>query len=255
MDESPGRSAAQASGRVADGHAADLSAPEAHTADCCPADPRIARHFDEGMSLHIAAGTFPPLAATSSALLELLSDVGDLRPTILEVGSGSGGLIVELLRNGAVQADGVDLSPGSVETARRRADEAELGERATFRVGDGSAAVLEAHDWVVLDRVICCYAHVDRLLANAMRAARRRVIISVPLSTGWRSLIIKAIWFMENKTNRLRGRPCPGYVHPVPMIERRLADAGFRRLRHARVGLWHAAVYERGATSQAGATS
>ena len=249
MDESPGRSAAQASGRAADGRAADGHVAGGSAADCCPADPRIASHFDEGMSQHMAAGTFPPLAATSSGLLELLPDVGELQPTILEVGSGSGGLIVELLRRGAPRADGVDLSPGSVETARRRAYEAELGERASFRVGDGSAAVLEEHDWVVLDRVICCYAHVDRLLANAMRAARQRVVISVPLSTGWRSLIIKAIWFLENKTNRLRGRPCPGYVHPVPMIERRLADAGFHRLRHARVGLWHTAVYERGATS------
>ena len=239
MDESPGRSAAQASGRAADCRAAD----------CCPADPRIARHFDGDMRRHEAAGTFPPLASSSSSLLTLLTDVGELQPTVLELGSGSGGLSVELLRRGARQADGVDLSPGSVETARRRADEAGLGERATFRVGDGSETVLEPHDWVVLDRVICCYAHVDRLLANAMRAARQRVIISVPLSTGWRSLIIKAIWFLENKTNRLRGRPCPGFVHPVPMIERRLADAGFRRLRHARVGLWHTAVYERGATS------
>lgn len=239
MDESPGRSAAQASGRAAD----------CCPADRCPADPRIARHFDEGMSQHEAAGTFPPLAATSSGLLELLPDVGELRPTILEVGSGSGGLCVELLRRGARLMDGVDLSPASVETARRRADEANVGERATFRVGDGSEVALEPRDWVVLDRVICCYAHVERLLANAMGAARQRVIISVPLSTGWRSLIIKTLWFLENKTNRLRGRPCPGYVHPVPLIEQRLADAGFRRLRNARVGLWHTAVYERGTAS------
>jgi magnesium-protoporphyrin O-methyltransferase len=104
---------------------------------------------------------------------------------------------------------------------------------------------LEPHDWVVLDRVICCYAHLDQLLANAIGAARQRFVMSVPLSTGWRSLITKAIVTVENATNVLRGRPCPGYVHSVPLIERRLAGAGFRRLRQRRVGLWHVAVYEK----------
>lgn len=215
--------------------------------DCCAfdADPCIARHFDGEMLPHKEAGTFPPLASTSENLLDLLADVGDVRPTILELGSGSGGLSVELLRRGASRADGVDLSMGSVETARRRAEEAGVGDLATFELGDGSLVELEPHDWVVLDRVICCYEHIDRLLANAIGAARHRFVVAVPVSTGWRALITRGISFIENATNVLRGRPCPGYVHSVPMIELRLADAGFRRLRHARVGLWHTAVYER----------
>ncbi len=218
--------------------------------DCCAVsadcDPRIPRHFDGDMRHYEATGTLPPMAATSQGLLELLADVGELRPTVLELGSGSGALSVALLERGAATAEGVDLSPGSVGTAQRRADEAGLADRASFRVGDGSVVELEQHDWVVLDRVICCYAHVDRLLANAIGAARTRFVIAVPLSNGWRSWITRAIVTVENATNRLRGRPCPGYVHPIPMIERRLADAGFRRLRFARVGLWHTAVYERG---------
>lgn len=217
--------------------------------DCCAVgadfDPRIPRHFDGDMRHYEEAGEMPPMAGTSEGLLELLSDVAELQPTVLELGSGSGALSVALLERGAARADGVDLSPASVDVARRRADEAGLGDRATFRVGDGSVVELEQHDWVVLDRVICCYAHVDRLLANAIGAARTRFVIAVPLSGGWRSWLTRAIVTVENATNRLRGRPCPAYVHPVPMIERRLADAGFRRLRFARVGLWHTAVYER----------
>ncbi len=222
-------------------------APDSGREDCCAidADPRIARHFDKQMRQHEEAGAFPPLASTSESLLDLLADVGQLRPTILELGSGSGGLSVELLRRGASRTDGVDLSAGSVETARRRADEAGVAERASFQNGDGSVATLEGHDWVVLDRVICCYANVDRLLANAIGAAHQRIAIAVPLSSGWRSWITRAFIVIENATNLLRGRPCPGFVHSVPMIEERLADAGFRVLRTARVGLWHTAVYEK----------
>jgi SAM-dependent methyltransferase len=216
--------------------------------DCCTVevDPRIARHFDGDMRRHAEAGTLPSMARTSGRLLELLSDVGELRPTVLELGAGSGALSVALVERGAARADGVDLSPRSVAAAQRRAERAAVANRAHFEVGDGAQVELERHDWVVLDRVICCYAHLDQLLANSIAAAERRFVMSLPLSTGWRGLIAKSVVLLENATNRLRRRPCPGYVHPVPMIERRLDAAGFRMLRFKRVGLWHTAVYERG---------
>ena len=89
--------------------------------DCCAidADPRIARHFDHRMRSAAVAGELPEMVAVSRRLLELLSDVGDLRPTVLELGAGSGALSVALLERGAAAVDGVDLSPESVVTARR----------------------------------------------------------------------------------------------------------------------------------------
>jgi magnesium-protoporphyrin O-methyltransferase len=213
--------------------------------DCCTADPRIARHFDSDMASYAEAGEMPPLVFTSRGLLEMLSDVGELRPTVLELGSGSGALSVALLERGAARADGVDLSPQSVATANRRAEQAGVADRATFAVGDGAQVSLEPHDWVVLDRVICCYAHMDQLLANAIGAAGKRFVMAVPLSSGWRSWITRSIVTIENATNRLRGRPCPGFVHPIPKIERHLRAAGFRPLRERRMNLWHAAVWER----------
>jgi len=215
--------------------------------DCCAADvdPRIARHFDGEMAAHDEAGTLPPMKQVSQRLLTLLSDVGEARPTLLELGCGSGALTVALLESGAVSADGVDLSPGSLSVARRRAAEAGVAERVSFQLGDASRAQVEPHDWVVLDRVICCFGEVDQLLANSMGVAGRRYVFSVPHSRGWRGAVNHAIRAAENLTNRWRGRPCPGYTHSVPMIERRIADAGFRRLRSTTIGLWYAAVWER----------
>lgn len=189
------------------------------------------------------------MADVSRGLLELLADAAQVRPTLLELGAGSGGLTVALLQLGATRADGVDLSPESVATARRRADEAGVGSRARFEVGDGAHARLEQHDWVILDRVICCYAHVDRLLVNSIAAAGGRYAFSVPHVRGWRGLVNRLIIGAENATNRLRGRPCPGYLHDIGAIERRLTDAGFRRLRWRTVGLWYAAVFERSPAS------
>jgi magnesium-protoporphyrin O-methyltransferase len=216
-------------------------------ADCCTVevDPRIARHFDKAMRDRAATGALTEMVPVSRRVLELLADVSELHPTVLELGAGSGALSVALLERGAAAADGIDLSPESVATAQRRAATAGVAERAKFQLGDGAQVALAAHDWVILDRVICCYAHVDRLLANAIGACGRRFIFSVPPSSGWRGLIARAIVTLENVFNRFRGRPCPGYVHDVRKIEARLSAAGFSRSRHARVSLWYAAVWER----------
>lgn len=219
-------------------------------ADCCAdraVDPRIARHFDARIRrLAAEAGGFPEMAEVSQALLSMLgSDAAELHPSLLELGSGSGALSVALLERGVARVDGVDLSAESVATARRRADAAGVGDQANFQVGDGSSAKVAAHDWVVLDRVICCFPDVDRLLTNSIGAAEQRLAFSVPHVRGWRGFINRIIVTSENATNRFRGRPCPGYLHPVRTIERRLRDAGFERLREKTVGLWYAAVWER----------
>lgn len=192
------------------------------------------------------AGDFPKMVDVTGGLLDMLGDDAESnRPTLLELGCGSGALTVALLERGAARADGVDLSSESVATARRRADGAGVGERAQFQVGDGSEVAVEPHDWVVLDRVICCYGRLDRLLANSIGAAGRRYAFSVPRDRGWQGLANRLIVTVENATNRFRGRPCPGYVHPIRKIERRLTAAGFARLRDRRIGLWYAAVWER----------
>lgn len=214
--------------------------------DCCvvDVDPRIARHFDAGYAT-LADSELPEMVDVSRGLVELLPDVAELRPTLLELGCGTAGLTVELLRRGAVRADGVDLSPGSLAVARRRAEAGDVADRVDFTLGDAAQVALQPHDWVVLDRVICCYRHVDALMGNAIGAARWRLIFSVPHDRGWRGAVNKLIVTAENLINRFRGRPCPGYNHNIGRIERRIAAAGFSRRTAATFGLWYAAVWER----------
>ena len=94
--------------------------------------------------------------------------------------SGTGGVSVALLEMGASRVKGVDLSPASVDLARRRAAAAGFAEQATFEVGQGAAVRDERHDWVILDRVLCCDGHPDRMLDAVVGAAQQRVALSVP---------------------------------------------------------------------------
>jgi predicted TPR repeat methyltransferase len=212
---------------------------------CCPpTDPRIARRFDRIAGEWIDAGDFPEMVDVSAGLLDLLRDAPLRRPAVLELGSGTGALGVALLDMGATRVSGVDLSASSVEIARRRADDAGFGAQATFTVGDAADAAAEPHDWVILDRVICCYAHADRLVARAIELAGERIGITLPDSRGWRGLANHVVWTAENAWDLLSGG-CRGYVHDLRRIERQLADHGFGPTATRHVGLWHIGVYDR----------
>jgi magnesium-protoporphyrin O-methyltransferase len=213
--------------------------------DCCtPADPRIARQFDARAAEWAELDEFPDLVDVSARLLDLLRDAPQRRPSVLEFGCGSGGVGVALLEMDARRVTGIDLSPASIELARRRAEAAGVSGSATFEVGNAADAEVGAHDWVILDRVICCYGDADRLIGRAVADARERIVISVPESRGWRGLVNRPLWALEFAWDRLRGG-CRGYVHDLRRIEGRLAAAGFHPAGSARIGLWFLGVYDR----------
>ena len=103
------------------------------------------------------------VASVLSGLYERVADeVAPSLPTgsVLEVGSGPGRLAVLMShRAPGLEAVGVDISPEMVERAARRVEEAGLGERVRFEVGDvsalpfpdasfdGAVSTLSLHHW------------------------------------------------------------------------------------------------------------
>jgi SAM-dependent methyltransferase len=213
----------------------------------CPADSRIARHFDAKVAERLANRPDSGLIAVSARLRDELVSLDAKDKTVLELGCGRGGLLLGLVQAGAARATGVDVSSAGIDAARSRFERAQLSDLADFSVGDAARVPLEPHDWVILDRVICCYPDVERLLANTLPAARQIYAFTVPTSRGWRGVIARLEEWFENAWNALGGQPCPGYVHSLDLIEERLASAGFRLRRRDRQRLWHIAVYERSA--------
>jgi SAM-dependent methyltransferase len=218
---------------------------EGTSAACCehPTD-RISEHFDAAVAELEASGQATGLSDISKCLLALLLEVGPAGKTILELGSGRGGLLLGLAQAGAARVTGVDLSPSSIQFARRRFETAGLSDRAEFVLGNGALVDLEPHDWVILDRAICCYPDLDRFLANSVPVARSLYAFSVPESRGLRGVAAR-IWFRaDNLLDRFRGHSCTGFVHDLDRIEGRLESAGFRRSGRGTFGVWHIAVHE-----------
>lgn len=165
--------------------------------------------------------------------------------TVLEVGCGPGDLIRELVRAGASRATGMDLAEKTLEQARQKAEEESLSERITFRVGNGAKDTLEAHDIVVLDKVICCYPDWPGMVDNTSGAARTIYGFVIPRSQGFTSVLVKAFIGFGNFFLRLRKCGFRGFVHDYRKIDAHLVGKGFQRAHFSSGPIWMTAVYAR----------
>jgi magnesium-protoporphyrin O-methyltransferase len=170
--------------------------------------------------------------------------------SVLDVGCGAGDLALAAIDRGAARASGIDLSAGGIEEARRLAAYRGLSDRAIFSVGDGAAARLDGHDVVTLNRVLCCYPSVERLLQNSLRAAGSIYAYTAPVHTGVVGRFNRMSVAISNAWFRLRARKFGGFqafVHDLDAVDRTIASAGFQPVHrsHERV-TWQLAVFTRG---------
>jgi SAM-dependent methyltransferase len=195
----------------------------------------------------------PTVAGVTAPLLRGLEEAGIHDRTVLDVGCGIGDLAIEVVRHGAVQAFGVELSAKAVDEARRLAVERGVADRTSFDVGDGSQMRLPNADVVVLNRVFCCYRDAEALLDNSLSAAGSVYAFTTPPSKGLGGAFVKTQARFWNVWYRLRDRKFQGFrvfIHDVDRIDARVQSAGFRPIRRERRRfVWHLAVYTRPATA------
>jgi SAM-dependent methyltransferase len=184
----------------------------------------------------------------SARLLAALDETGLEGRTLLDVGCGVGDLALAALARGADRATGCDLGPGAIGSARALAAERGLSERATFEVGDGAVIDLPRADVVSLNRVLCCYPHVEALLTNTLGAAGSVYGFTAPADRGAIGVANRLTTWFGNGWYRVRVAKFRGFrafVHDLTLVDERIRAAGFEPVRRERRGLWHLAVYAR----------
>lgn len=188
-------------------------------------------------------------APLTGRMLAALDRVGVRGRTVLDVGCGVGDLALGTLARGAVSADGIDMSEGAIEQARGLAEERSFTERATFSIGDGAVEPLSSHDVVALNRVLCCYPSVDRLLANTLGATGAVYAYTAPVHDGpvgrinRISIRISNAWF---RLRRTKFRGFRAFVHDLDAVDQAIVDAGLRQVHRSRERfMWRLAVFTR----------
>jgi magnesium-protoporphyrin O-methyltransferase len=180
---------------------------------------------------------------TTRLLVDGISQSGALAGTVLDVGSGFGGLTLALLERGASSAVAVDASAAYLGAARDEAHRQGRSDTIRFVHADFvlAAPELPSASIVTLDRVVCCYPSSQQLLDAAVARAERCLAVSYP-RTVW---YVRAGMALENGQRWLARNPFRTFVHPVGLIEDIITRAGFRLSGRRETWMWSADVYVR----------
>jgi magnesium-protoporphyrin O-methyltransferase len=178
-------------------------------------------------------------------LFAWVREAGLAGSTFMDIGCGSGELIVRALDAGAARATGADLSSEAIAMASDLVHDEGLDDRVDLWVGDAAVEELDPHDIVVLDKVICCYPDADALIARSTAAARRVYAFALPESRGFWGLLARARWCVFGLLERIEGETLQRFIHDRHEVEAQVLAAGFRPLRTGRQFVWFVGVYAR----------
>ncbi|HVH14142.1 MAG TPA: class I SAM-dependent methyltransferase [Candidatus Angelobacter sp.] len=184
------------------------------------------------------------LSRSSKLLLKFILDNNVRHRTVLDLGCGAGGLSLELLKEGASNTVGFDLSPKMISAATELAQANGLESRAKFQLGNGASSELPTSDIVLMDKVLCCYSEWRPLLKNAIDASRAMLGFTVPRDDGITKLPFRLALKIVNYFQRRRGGVL-FYLHPLGTIDRTLRESGFNRHRKQGSRFWLVFLYSR----------
>jgi magnesium-protoporphyrin O-methyltransferase len=217
---------------------------------CCPpeqperaaraSEGTIGEHFDKRYR------DWEPIAPEATDLLfGWLREEGLAGSSVMDIGCGTGELLVRAIDAGASRGTGADLSSEAIAMASNLAHERGYGERLDLWVGDAAVEALDPHDIVVLDKVICCYPDADALIGRSTAAAGRLYAFAIPESRGFWGLVARFRWFVFGTIEWLKGERLMRFVHDRSEVEAKVAAAGFQPLHTGRQFVWFVAVYGR----------
>jgi hypothetical protein len=163
--------------------------------------------------------------------------------TLLDIGGGVGAIQHALLEAGIERAEGVEASAAYFTAALKEAQRRGLGERVHYHYGNFTELEQDVApaDIVTLDRVICCYDDMDKLVGLSVLKARQIYGVVYPRDGWWMKLgaVLLNLYF------RIRRSPYRGFVHSTRAVEAIIGSSGFRRQFYRRTLFWQVAVYTR----------
>jgi hypothetical protein len=163
--------------------------------------------------------------------------------TLLDIGGGIGSLTFELMRAGISRSVHVDASGAYLNAVKIEAQKRYLKDRIDFLYGDFTEMndQIDNADIVTLDRVLCCYPDMEKLVDRSAEKSTRLYGVVFPRRfryIGW-GIGIGNLYF------KLRGSDFRTFHHSPGAIDKRIRENGFRRIYHDHTIIWQIALYER----------
>ncbi len=176
-------------------------------------------------------------------LLEAIQSAGVEGLTLLDIGGGVGAIQNELFKFGLRQATEVEGSSAYLQAAKKEAERYGYLDQVNFIQGDFVEMVKEIStaDIVTLDKVICCYPDLQKLVGLSSQKAGKIYGVIYPVDTWWMKFGVR----IPNFFFKIKDNPFRLYVHPTQAIEALIRESGLKRKFYRKLFMWHVAVYQR----------
>lgn len=163
--------------------------------------------------------------------------------SVLDIGCGVGQVHLTLLKEGASNALGIDLSDAMLREAKQFADKAGLGDRVRYMTGDfvQQFSSVPESDITVIDKVVCCYENLDELILKSTGKTKAIYALTHPKE----NLLTKGLFKGHEALAKLLHWDFRPFWHDWADMKARILSQGFTlRYEHSTL-TWHALVFQR----------
>jgi ubiquinone/menaquinone biosynthesis C-methylase UbiE len=180
---------------------------------------------------------------TTRMLIEALKEEDLQGLTLLDIGGGLGAIQHEMLRAGVQSARDIEASSAFLNAAKGETARRGYAGRVDYQHGNfiDLAADVPPADIVTLDRVICCYPDMERMVGLSVARAGKLYGLVYPRNDWWMKIWhILQSFFLRLTRSRFRT-----YLHPTEAVEELVSNQGFKRRFYRQTFVWQVVLYAR----------
>lgn len=163
--------------------------------------------------------------------------------SLLDIGGGIGAISFELIDHGIDISNHIDASTAYLKTSETEAKNRGLSNLINYKFGDFTeiSEEIAMSDIVTLDRVICCYPDMEKLVDRSTTKAKLFYGVVYPRE-GWS---IRAAMKIGNLWFKIRGSDFRTYLHSPVEIDAKIRDNGFKKKKEMQTIIWKVVLYEK----------
>lgn len=202
-----------------------------------PTEQKISSFFDSESSAMIER--HEKNGIPESARIQVQDIIHAGAKSVVDVGSGPGSVLIELLDQGVQSGVGIDLSPEMNRIARQRLKDRGYEERVQICEGSFLEQELETTEAISLHRVLCCHPNREGMLQQASRLRPQTISLTVPRD--WKAL--RLLVGLYGLVARITGSFRP-FIHPQKRIDQQLQAMDYQVQNRHKGLMWVTTTYQ-----------
>jgi predicted TPR repeat methyltransferase len=163
--------------------------------------------------------------------------------SLLDIGGGVGAISFSLLNKEVDSVIGVDASPAYINVVMEEAEKRKLTDRFDYHHGDFTdlSGQLKTVDIVTLDKVVCCYPDVDKLLGLSLEKSTQYYGLVFPKG----GMLSKLLTGIANTYLKWKKSEFRTYIHDPKYVHSLITQQGFERVVHDKTFVWNIMLYKK----------